>query len=235
VDTFQHGLSLLDAAETWAAQSQSGFGSEYRRQLEVRSVPSRGTWVRQAPRSHALYIPNPLPHGQSFHSCLNPDGSQGGGLSQEAMQVNADTNKVRKRLEKVQELNTAIQQGTHDGALTKEGSVASAYQQWLEDNADRLQRVRARHRSGQQAAAAAATAALPSPPDVVATAPAAPQQPVISEEDLAEMLTCHRYISVCEITLALPSRWGIHSACPVEATSSTVGERRCRFQACLRD
>ena len=36
VDTFEHGLSLLDATEA-TAQSHSGFGSEYRRQLEVRS------------------------------------------------------------------------------------------------------------------------------------------------------------------------------------------------------
>lgn len=147
VDTFEHGLSLLDATEA-TAQSHSGFGSEYRRQLE------------------------------------------------EAMEAMADTNKVRKRLEKVQELNAAIQQGTHDPTLTKEGSVASAYQQWLDANAERLQRVRARHRSGQQQAAAAVaakTACDVTGADIVAVAPAAPlQPPVISEEDLAEMLTCHR-------------------------------------------
>ena len=128
----------------------------------------------------------------------------------------ADTNKVRKRLEKVQELNAAIQQGTHDPTLTKEGSVASAYQQWLDANAERLQRVRARHRSGQQQAAAAVaakTACDVTGADVVAVAPAAPlQPPVISEEDLAEMLTCHRYTSVCQIPhpSAFPPGWRQH-------------------------
>jgi hypothetical protein len=105
--------------------------------------------------------------------------------------VNADMNKVRKKLEKVQELNVAIQQGTHDPSITKEGSVAEKYQQWLDANDERLQRVRVKHRSAHPAPALTPAGDVGGGGEVVAAA-APTAQPVITEEDLAEMLTCHR-------------------------------------------